>query len=637
MITAFRSYLSTWVVRGLFGLLVFAFAVWGIGGDVLRLIGQRNNWVARVGATTIEAPQAQQAFQSQLQQVSRMLGAGNEPTPDMRRSVATQAVEQLIAQTLLTQEAQRLRIAVPDDALRQAVYTLPAFHGPGGQFDRARFEQVLRSNGMNEAHFLELMRTDLRQRQMTEALRAGATPPDVLARALFNFQGEKRSASIVELPFSAAKSPADPGEDVLRRWWENHPDLYRTPEFRRVRAVVLSPQTLAKDIQVTDDELRTSYEAHKSEYVTKEKRSAEVLSLPDEAKANALASAWRSGADWATVQQDAKNAGGVGVELKDATEAEFPSPELGRAVFAAAPGQVSAPIKGPFGWNVIRVSQVTPGGERGFDQVKEELRNRLLAEKATDLMYDRANKLDNLLGGGTGLDQLPGDLGLGAVTGTLDLQGNTLSGEPAPIPGPPELRSAIATAAFQAQKGDPPRLTEVPTPSIGGSSYYALEVEDITPAARKPFETVRQQVLQDWTHDAVRKEQETAAAKMLTVVKAGSSLADAAREAGLSVHETPLTTRGAPAPGFPAELVKPLFATKQGEPTMVETPTGFIVAVPAATEEPDPKSDEAGFRRVRDALAGSISSDIELSLVRGLTDRVRPQINPTMLDTIARP
>ena len=52
-------------------------------------------------------------------------------------------------------------------------------------------------------------------------------------------------------------------------------------------------------------------------------------------------------------------------------------------------------------------------------------------------MYDRANKVDNMLGTGAGLDELPSDLGLVGVAGTLDAQGNTQDGKPAPIPGPP--------------------------------------------------------------------------------------------------------------------------------------------------------------------------------------------------------
>jgi peptidyl-prolyl cis-trans isomerase D len=634
MITAFRSYLSTWVVRGFFLLLVLAFAMWGIG-DVLRNMGRGDTWVAKVGDVTIEPPQAEEAFRRALAQVTR--GGRVEATPEIRRAVATQSLDRLIAQTLLAEEARRLHVVVPTDALRQTIYALPALQGPNGQFDRSRFEQLLRNNGLNEPRFLELMRADLAQRQIVEALRAGATPPAPLVRTIFAAQNEKRSAEIAELPFAAAKPPPPPGEDVLRRWWENHPDLYRTPEYRRVKAVVLSPQTLAKDIAVTDADLQAAYDAHKSDYVTPEKRSAEVLSLQDEAKAKTLAAEWRSGADWAKVQQDAKEAGGVAVELADATQAEFPSPELGRAVFAAPPDQVVGPVQGPFGWNVLRVTKVTPGSERSFDQVKDELRNRVLADKATDLMYERANKLDNILAGGTGLDELPADLGLAGVTGTLDAQGNTQSGEPAPIPGPPELRAAIAQAAFQAQKGDPPRLAEVQTPSTGGSAYYALQVEDVTPAAVKPFETVRDQVAQDWMRDAVRREQEAAAARMLTAVKAGASLADAAREAGVAVRTTPLTGRDTPAPGFPPALLGPLFSLKKGEPTMVETPDGFVVAVPARIEIPDPASDKAGYDRIEQALAQSLGNDIEVSFVRGLRERAGVKVNQKLLDQIAQP
>src|SRR3954471_17885675 len=88
MITAFRRYLSTWVVRLLFLLLVVSFAVWGVG-DVIRMVG-RESWVARIGDRTIEAPELQEAYQRQLAQVSRMMRGQMEPTAEMKRSVLDQ-------------------------------------------------------------------------------------------------------------------------------------------------------------------------------------------------------------------------------------------------------------------------------------------------------------------------------------------------------------------------------------------------------------------------------------------------------------------------------------------------------------------------------------------------------------------
>ena len=71
----------------------------------------------------------------------------------------------------------RLNIQVPDAALRQATFDTKAFQGPNGQFDRATFQSVLRNNSYTEARYLKLLRTDLAQRQLVEAVRAGDIRP----------------------------------------------------------------------------------------------------------------------------------------------------------------------------------------------------------------------------------------------------------------------------------------------------------------------------------------------------------------------------------------------------------------------------------------------------------------------------
>src|SRR4051794_22661306 len=107
MITTFRRYLETWVVRGFFLIMVFAFISWGVG-DVIRLVGT-STWVAKVGGQTIEGQQLQDAYQREMAQMTRNLPAGQEPSPEMRTSVANEALQRLIAQSALAQELQRLR------------------------------------------------------------------------------------------------------------------------------------------------------------------------------------------------------------------------------------------------------------------------------------------------------------------------------------------------------------------------------------------------------------------------------------------------------------------------------------------------------------------------------------------------
>jgi peptidyl-prolyl cis-trans isomerase D len=635
MISAFRSYLSTWVVRGFFMILVASFAMWGIG-DVVRQIGAPS-WVAKIGDRAIEVQELDAAYRQQMNRLTQTMPAGQEPSLEIKRAVARQALEQIIAQAAIGQEIARLHIIVPDAALRQAVYEMPTFRGPSGQFDRRTFEAALSTNNLNEARFLDLLRGDLAQRQLVGSLRAGIASPDILSQQAFAYQNEQRSADVVEFALAAVPAPAAPDEAAQHRWYDNHPDSYSTAEYRRIKAAILSPATLAKDIAVTDAELHASYEQHKSEYVTPAKRSVQIITAQDQAKAEALAAAWRAGADWTAMQEKVKTEGAAAVELADATEQEFPSPELGQAVFAAATDTVSGPSKGSLGWYVVRVTKVVPGNDPSFDILKADLRDKLLTDKAADVIYDRANKMDNILASGASLDELPSDLGLAGASGTLDATGNTADGTPAPIPGGDEVKAALIASVFQMRKGDPARLQEIQMSQGHGSAYYAATVEDITPPALRPFETVQARVIDDITRDQVRKTAEQAAAKLLDAVKGGQSLADTATIAGAAVRRTAPMTRAAASGDVAPEVQQMVFGLKQGEPGMVETPEGFAVAVLAQVTTPDPKVDPAGYNRLRDALARSVGDDIETIFASALRQRAGAEINQSVLDTFVQP
>jgi peptidyl-prolyl cis-trans isomerase D len=634
MISALRRSLDTWVVRGFFLVMVAAFIIWGIG-DVFRMTGT-STWVAKVGDQTVEVPAFQAEYQRELSQATRNLPPGQDASADLKRSVGDAALQRLIGQAALDQEQRRLRVVTPDAAVRDTVYSAPAFRGTDGKFNRPAFEAWLRSNSLTEQSVVAMVRGDLAQRQVLEAVSAGAVAPQAEAGPLYQEQFEKRSADMVEFPFAAETAPA-PTDAGLQRWYDDHPWLYSSPELRRVKAIVLSPQTLAKDIPITDEELQAAYDQRKAQYVTPEKRSAQVISVADDAKARALADQWRGGADWTAMQAAAQKDGASAVALDSAAQQEFPDADLAKAVFATPEDSVSNPVKGALGWYVLKVVTVMPGSEKTFDQVKDELRNRLLAEKATDLMYDRANKIDNLLGNGTSLDQMPGDLGLAGVSGTLDAKGNTKDGTPAPIPGGAELKAALVAAAFQAQKGDPPQLTEVQTPSVGGSAYYALSVEDIIPPAAKPYDEVKEKVAEDWTADQQRHAAEVKAAKLLTALKGGQSLADAAAVAGVPVTRTPAVTRGAATEDMPGALANVLFGLKPGEPAMVATPTTFVVAVPAQIDTPNPSTDPGGYEELRSGVSRSIGGDIASIFAEAVRERANPRINQGNYDSVVQP
>jgi peptidyl-prolyl cis-trans isomerase D len=636
MISQFRRYTDSWVARVFFIIMAVSFVGWGISGDIFRLMGPPT-WVAKVGGQTIEVPAFQAEYQRALAQQTRESPPGQEPAPALRQQVGRQTLDRMIAQAALGQELAALHIVTPDEALATMVRAMPAFRGNDGKFSKPVFDNALRNNGFTEARFLEQLRADISQQQLLNTLSGSVVAPDAEVKPLYDAEYEKRAADMALFPLSAAPEPAAPDEAALQRWYDNHTDSYATPEYRRIKAIELSPQSLASEITVTDAELQAAYDEHRADYVTPEKRSAQVISAPDEAKARSLADKWHGGADWAAMQAAAKAQGASAISQDDAAAVQFPDPDLAKAVFAAPADAVSEPVKGQLGWFVVKVTKIAPETATSFEQAKQQLRDRALASKAADLMYDRANKLDQLLANGTGLDNLPGDLGIVGVAGTLDANGMTEAGVPAPIPGSVELKKAMIAAAFQMRQGDPPQLAEVQTPSTGGSAYYALAVENITPPGKKPFDAVKDQVAEDLKQDQRRRFQNEAATAMMVAVQGGKSFSDAATVAGVTPKLSPLVTRNQGSPDMAPELQRVLFGMRKGEATMVETPEGFVVGQLTEIVPPDAGADKAGYDQAKNAITKSIDNDMATVFIDAVRRRAKPQTNQQAFDSVVQP
>ena len=196
-------------------------------------------------------------------------------------------LQRLITQAALPQELQRLRVVTPDPAVRQTVLTMPAFRGPNGQFDRQTFEAVLRNNGLTEPRFLDMMRGELAQRQLLGAVSAGAATPETLLRPLY--PGPVREAlgrhGGIPVRRRARAAGADRGRPAT---------LVRQPPGSLFGAGIPQDQgnrAIAADTgegypDHATPTLQAAYEQHKAQYVKPAKRSAEVISVADEAKAS---------------------------------------------------------------------------------------------------------------------------------------------------------------------------------------------------------------------------------------------------------------------------------------------------------------------------------------------------------------
>ena len=636
MLTALRRLASTWVAKAFFLLLVLSFGIWGIG-DTVRNLG-RDTALARVDGQAIEMDEAQAALRREMQRLSRTVGQQFENDPRVRRVMAEQAVDQLVLDRVLRAETTRLGVTVPDGTVREFVFALPAFRGPaGGGFSRAAFDNFLRSNGMNEPDFLTLVRADLARQQVSTAVRAGAAAPYELARRLLQWRDQQRAATVVALPVAAAPEPPEPSDAALRRFHENNPRSFSSPEYRDAAVAVLTAEIMVREVEVPDSEVAAAYAERRATYETPERRTLEQALVPDEAAAKRVADELAAEPEmpFADLTARTEAVGGQATQLANVDRAALPLPELAEAAFALAPGGVSAPVRSAFGWHVLRVTGIAPGQSRPLEQVRDELRAALAQERAADLAFERSNQVEDALGGGATLEEAAKRYGLGYATVRTDASGNGPDGAKVELPVIEAAREPLLRAVFEAEAGTAPRLKETE------AGFVAVELREVSPPALRPFETVEPQVRDAFLADARRRAQEERAASLLTATRDGKSLADAAREAGLGSREVGSVKRaqGGEAPGgaIPQELLAPLFELKPKEATMVPTRDGFAVAQLLEVTEPDPDADADALSKLRTETGRAMAADLESQFVAALRARADVRINTRMLDSLAQP
>jgi peptidyl-prolyl cis-trans isomerase D len=623
MLVWVRKLLENWIARGFFALLVMVFVFWGIS-NVVSLVGS-DTAVAYVDGKAVDISLVQAAYQRALNQQSQS-GQG-QPDLATRQQLASTALSGVLRQQVMQLEEQRLGVSAPDDAIRASLDAIPAFQ-TNGVFDKQKFTEVLAQNNISPDQFIAEAKEDIAGRQLIGSALGGVAAPDELVNQLFDFDAEQRFAETVEIPFAAQQAPQPPADAVLQRYWRNHEGDFTAPEYRTIKLVILSPALLAARENVSQADIDAAYARVAAAQPDVSLRSVQILAVDNLAASSRLEAAWKHGASWSDIQALAKKFGANPVELDQAQQSQIPSPALGAAVFAAAPGRVVGPIAGSAGMFVFKVINVSSSGPDEVAQ-KAQIKQQLQLQKAQADVAQDVDSLQDALAGQTPLDQLPGNLGLVALQGTVNAEGMALDGTPAPIPADNALKAAILKTAFSTRVNDPAQLINGPE-----GSYFALTVTSVTPAAPQPYDQVRAKVLQAWTNDALTRAAEIDAAGLMNAVNHGQTLDATASAGGYSVSMTPAFTRNAPASGITDQMVNILFSLKLGQATMVQTNTGFTVAVLARIVQPTPAQDPSDYAQVEQSMAKSLQNDAGESFLDGLQTRDKVTINQKLFAQI---
>lgn len=627
MLDALRKGATKGPAKVLFIVLIFSFAIWGIG-DVVRGVGADTPAIV-VGEVEVSPQTVRNAFDRELNRLRQVLGP--ELTADDARAMGLMdsVIAQLGQQAVVDAAARDLGIIAPPEAVRAQIAGIDAFQGADGTFNRDLFRRVLSQNNLTEEGFLASIEQEIVRDALVGSASAGAVAPEPLVAPLFAWRNEERVADALFVPDAIQDLPPVPDQAELQAVYEQNLDAFTAPEYRQLTALVLRPADLTEEVSVTDEDLEAAYQAALPELETAETRTVSQVLVRDQETAQAVAEAAAGGT---TLAEAAGRAGAPAPMDLGSVTADVLPPSASDVVFALEEGAISEPVQTPIGWHVFHVSDITGGETPPLSEVRDEMRERVASEKAVDVLYDLTADLEDALGGGATLEEAAERLNLTLTRiEAVDRQGLNRAGEP--VEALPEEEVYLNTA-FSLQQGEESLLEEI------GRGYFIVRVDAVVPPQPRPFEEVRDQVVDLWRDETARAMAREQAESLAERLGGGpTSVVGVAEEAGLPHGESEPFTRSAQgvatgtAP-LPGSVVTDLFrADAPGAVAIGRSGQGWVVARLAEIRPVRQPSQADGFDRARADLRATIAEDLSMQFMNVFADRFGVEVNRGVINS----
>lgn len=609
MLDAMRKRTDSVLLKGLFVIIVLVFLFWGVG-----TVGQNQTEVAAtVNDHTITRREFDRAYQN-IGAMYRNLGADLAPPAELLRE---QAMQQLISNQLMLQEAARIGLEVDEGELRDSIMAMPQFQ-QDGRFDKDGYIQILQMNSLKPSDFEELQRQQLLSNKLQELVRRGVHVTDQELRDRYGFENERVDLRVLRVPSARFYDQVQVNEDDVRKYYEENQERYRDPERVSIQLVDFRPADFAAQVQPTDEDVQVYYDAHLEEYRKPEEVQARhiLIKVAPDADEAAKAAArkqteevlakLKAGGDFAELakqhSQDstAPNGGDLGTFGRGVM-----TPTFEAAAFALEPGGISEVVETPFGFHIIKLDGKTPERTQPLEEVKATIVETLKTQKARGAALEAVQAAHERVLDGEPLEKVAADLKLTVET-------------PQPFVAN-SYRPGIAKEAFATEPGEIGEIVTEP------DAYSIVKVVERIPTHIQPLEKIAGIVAADVKDHKAMELAKAKAEEIRASVKSVADLNAAAEKEGLTAEDIKQVSRlnpDVPELGNLPDLSKAAFTLTPEAPVapaVYAMPRDIVVAVLLERVPPDPANFDSG----KATLANRLRTQAENAALKTFLDQLK--------------
>lgn len=545
MLQSIRDRAKGWFAYLIVIMIAIPFAFWGVS----EYRGDGDEQLAAVvNDREITRQELQRAVSIQRDRLRQMFGGRALPAFLDDNMLRQQALDQLVRDTVVFESALRFGYGVGDTQVADSIASIAAFH-TDGRFDNGLYERRLQLQGMTPSGFEGQVRQSILSQQLSAGIVNTGFVTTLELAELNRLEGQERQFFYLQVPMPQDETAVEVTEQQIAEYYDANNDRFIQPETVQVEYLELRASDLGRDELASEDELRTMYEERKEQLTTEEERQARHILIQvdaeadeaaiDEARdeASSIVQRIRAGESF---EELARQSSGDPGSAEQGGDLGFFSrgvmvPEFDSVAFSLETGIVSDPVRTEFGFHIIEVTDVRPGGVKEFEQVRADLEEAYRARVAEQQFYDLSEDLANLT------YEQPDTLEAAADALNLKIERSE-----------PFSRHEGEGIGMHAKVRDAAYSTDV---LVAGNNSEVIEIEpdhlvvvrieERTPERVRPVEEVSDQIREILVRDAMRAVARDRGKALRPTLSDLESFRKVAEEAGLELQEPGFVRRDA--------------------------------------------------------------------------------------------
>jgi peptidyl-prolyl cis-trans isomerase D len=600
MLRILREQASSWMLKGILILVAVTFISWG-GYSLIR--EKKVNYVAKVNGVTIEWKEYNDAFQNAVKQYREALGSSFSEKMIEELHLKDKILDDLIAKILILQEVKRLGLSIPDEELREAIESVPAFQ-VNGQFDKRNYERFLRLSRMTPEEFEQSQRESLLISKAVSLIKMNAgkvSEEEVLETYLF--ENERINLTFLKVAPDSFKGQVNANEIEIKDTYQKHQEEFRIPTFVQIQYLLFRPSDFESKVQVSSDEIKRYYDSRKDTFkIPKQVRGRDILikagpqDTPDqlEAKKKKIEE----------ILEKAKKTKDFGSLAKQYSEAENASKggdigwiqkgmlgeQIESLLFSMKAGDLSGVLAARDGFHILKIEEVKEEKQKSFEEVKDQILQALKKEKAKAEASRKAEDAFYSLFRSRDLEGHSREKDVPIKTTGLFKEGDEI----------PDISKnpAFYSSAFSLKLGEISPVVNIPP------NFYILKLVNKKDSRIPPLDEVKEEVRRKVIGTKAEEKARQVAEELLNQIRTGKNIREVAREKGYPLEETGFFTRTAgvvPKIGPAREFMGILASLTEKNPVakeVIKTKDGYFV-VGLSGHEP---ADQTKFQSVKKNL-----------------------------------